>query len=87
MAGNKILIAVIVNGQPATVEANAHAPLKTIIEKALHETGNAGQPAENWELRDTAGALLDVDRKIEDFGFPPDVRLFLNLKAGIGGGR
>jgi hypothetical protein len=85
MPDNKILLAVIVNGQPATVEANVNAPLKTIIEKALHDTGNAGQPPDNWELRDAAGALLDLDRKIKDFDFPEDARLFLNLKAGVGG--
>lgn len=82
---NKLQLAVIVNGHPAVVEANANAPLRTVIPHALHETGNAGQPPENWELRDAAGALLDLDAKIGSFGFGPDAKLFLNLKAGIGG--
>ena len=83
--GNQITLEVIVNGQPTEVEANLNAPLQTVIPKALEQTGNAGQPPENWELRDTAGVLLPVETKIEDFNFPPHTRLFLNLRAGVGG--
>ncbi len=82
---NKVDLVIIVNGQPTVVEANLNAPLHTVIPKALHQTGNAGQPPENWELRNAAGVELDPSRKIESFDFPPDVRLFLNLKAGVGG--
>lgn len=85
MPDNKINLEVIVNGQSTVVEANKNAPLRTIIEKALHQTGNAGQPPDNWELRDAAGVLLPLDQKIEEFHFPADVKLFLNLKAGVGG--
>lgn len=83
--GNKIEITVVVNGQPVVIEGNLNAPLHSIIGRALEQTGNAGQPAENWELRDAGGAQLPLDQKIEDFGFPLGVRLFLNLKAGVGG--
>ncbi len=85
-SANQLELAVVVNGQPTLVQANLNAPLHTVIPRALEQTGNAGQPPENWELRDAAGALLDLDRKIGDFNFPPDVLLFLNLKAGVGGG-
>ena len=85
MPDNKIQIAVIVNGQPTVVETNVNAPLETIIPHALEQTGNTGQPPENWELRDAQGTLLDTSKKIASFDFPPDVRLFLNLKAGVGG--
>jgi len=78
-------ITVVVNGQPTVVRANPEAPLETIIPKALEQTGNTGQPPDNWELRDAAGTLLDVRQKIESFHFPPNVHLFLNLKAGVGG--
>jgi hypothetical protein len=82
---DKLDLVVVVNGQPATVEANPNAPLRPVVEKALHATGNSGQPAENWELRDAAGVELDLTRKVKDFNFPPGTRLFLNLKAGVGG--
>lgn len=81
----QIALTVVVNGQPTTVEASSEAPLHTVIPKALQQTGNSGQPPENWELRDAAGQLLDLAKKIEDFGFPPGATLFLNLKAGVGG--
>ena len=85
MAQKKVDLAVIVNGQATVVEANPNAPLHSIIGKALEQTGNSGQPPENWEFRDAGGGLLDASKKIADFHFPPDVKLFLNLKAGVGG--
>ena len=83
--GKKLQFEVIVNGQSTTVEANENAPLHTIIPRALEQTGNSGQPAENWELRDADGVLLPTDQKIESFNFSQGVKLFLNLKAGVGG--
>ena len=85
MPENHIDIEVIVNGQPTTIRANKNAPLRSIIGQALALTGNSGQPPENWELRDASGVLLPLDQKIESFNFPPNVKLFLNLKAGVGG--
>lgn len=82
---NRLVLEIIVNGQPTELEANLNAPLHTVIALALSQTGNAGQPPENWELRDMAGVLLGLEKKIEEFQFPPNARLFLNLKAGIGG--
>jgi hypothetical protein len=87
MPENEIDLVIVVNGQPTVVKANKNAPLHTVISRALDQTGNAGQPPENWELRDAAGALLPLDQKIEEFNFPSDIRLFLNLKAGVGGAR
>ena len=81
----KIQITVVVNGQPTVVDASADDPLGTIIPDALRQTANSGQPPENWELRDADGTLLDLDKKIGDYGFPEKTRLFLNLKAGVGG--
>jgi hypothetical protein len=80
-----VQLVIVVNGSPTLVEANPEAPLESVIPKALDQTGNSGQPPENWELRDAGGTLLDVHKKIEDFHFPSDVRLFLSLKAGVGG--
>ena len=81
----KISITVVVNGKPTDVDAFDNEPLGSIIPDALQQTGNTGQPQENWELRDSDGTLLDPDKLIEDYGFSDKVRLFLNLKAGVGG--
>lgn len=82
---HSVALTVIVNGKPIAVEANANAPLHTVIPKALHDSGTTGQPPENWELRDAAGVALDLDAKVESFNFAPGTKLFLNLKAGVGG--
>lgn len=85
MSSEKQTLAIVVNGALALIERNVNAPLRSAIGKVLADTGNVGQPMENWELRDSAGNLLDLDRKIGMYNFPDDVRLFLNLKAGVGG--
>lgn len=85
MPDNKDEVVVVVNGQPVRVEANPHAPLQTIVPRALKEAGIVGQPPENWELRDANGNLLDLARKIDTFGFAAGTELFLSLRAGIGG--
>jgi uncharacterized protein DUF2604 len=85
MADHKRNLVIIVNGVPVEVERNANAPLLSVVEKALHESGNVGQPVESWEMRDAQGNILDPSRKIGDFDFPEGVKLFLSLKAGIGG--
>jgi uncharacterized protein DUF2604 len=81
----QIALVVVINGQPFMVEANVNAPLRTVVEKALADSNNTGQPAENWELRNEAGALLELGKKVGDFHFAPDTKLFLSLKAGVGG--
>jgi Protein of Unknown function (DUF2604) len=80
-----IELVIVVNGQPTPVSANPNQPLNSLIGRALEQSGNAGQPPENWEFRDQTGNLLDVSRKIGSFGFTPGTKLFLNLKAGVGG--
>ena len=81
----KISISVVVNGQLTVVDTTEDEPVGAIIPEALRQTGNSGQPTDNWELRDADGNLLDPDKTIGDYGFDDKVRLFLNLKAGVGG--
>ena len=81
----KIALTVVVNGQPTAVDTPTDVPLGTIIRTALSQTENTGQPPQNWELRDADGNLLDLDKQIEDYPFTDKTRLFLNLKAGVGG--
>lgn len=83
----RLPLTVVVNGRPTWVEAELAGPLASIRQPALIQTGNAvGQPAECWEIRDGAGVLLDLTASVGSFGFNPlDTRLFLNLRAGVGG--
>jgi hypothetical protein len=82
---NKITLIIVVNGEPVSVEANVNAPLHTVIAKALADSGNVGQPPENWELKDEGGTVLDASKKIEDIGIAAGQKLFLSLKAGAAG--
>lgn len=82
---NEIHLTVVVNGTSTDVEANVNAPLHTIISEALRETGNTGQPQENWRILDQPGNQLDPNRKIEEYHFIGGTRLFLSLKEGVGG--
>lgn len=82
---NKVALTIVVNGDAVSVEANMNAPLHTVITKALSESGNLGQPPENWELKDEAGAVLDASKKIEELGLVAGQKLFLSLKAGAAG--
>jgi ABC-type Zn2+ transport system substrate-binding protein/surface adhesin len=84
---HKLVLTVVVGGTATEVEANPEAPINSIIPIALKQTGNEGQPPENWQLKDTQGTILDINKKIEDFHFSCDVKLFLSLKAGVGGNR
>jgi hypothetical protein len=54
----------------------------SLIPKALEQTGNQGQPPDNWELRNAEGQPVEVGRPVRDFA---GQTLFLNLRAGIGG--
>ena len=82
---NEIHLTVVVNGASTDVKANVNAPLHTIIPEALRETGNTGQPPENWRILDQPGNQLDPGRRIEDYNFIGGTRLFLSLREGVGG--
>lgn len=75
-------VTVVVNGQPTQVQASPEAPVHSLIEKALQQTGNAGQPPDNWELRNSQGQAIPLGTKVADI---LGQTIFLNLKAGIGG--
>jgi hypothetical protein len=83
---NKITLVFIINGENFLVEANVNAPLVVAVEKALVLSGNTGRrdPRE-WEVRDSSGVLLEVDRTIKELGSKNGARLFLSLKVGAGG--
>lgn len=78
----KVTLTIVVNGQPTGVTASAQASVESLIPAALAQTGNVGQPPNNWELRDAAGNQLGPKNKVGEFA---GQTLFLNLKAGIGG--
>jgi hypothetical protein len=85
MSEHEIEITVIVNGHPVGVKVNVKEQLRSVVERVLRESGNSGQPIDNWELRDSAGQILDLAKKVADYGIMNGAKLFLSLKAGVGG--
>ncbi len=75
----------IINGQDFPVRANFNAPLKVAAERALRESGNTARPADEWEVRDIKGVLLDTQRSPRQLGLHDRARLFLSLQVGAGG--
>lgn len=76
---------VVVNGQPVNFEVGDDAPLGAVRAKALELTNNVGRPAEDWELKDEAGAVLDLTKTVGESCFGKKVTLFLSLRAGVAG--
>jgi len=83
---HEITLIFIINGENFPVETNVHALLIVAVERALVLSGNTGRrdPRE-WEVRDSAGVLLEVDRSMEHLGLKNGTRLFLSLRVGAGG--
>jgi len=48
MSNNLGKLVIVVNGISYDVKANVEAPVLVVIEKALDESGNKGQPPQNW---------------------------------------
>ena len=77
----------VVNGQSVSVTADLGWEFREAAEKSLEESGNSGQPIDNWEIRDGSGQVIDMGTKIAQSGIKEGATLFLNLKAGVGGCR
>ena len=87
ISADGILLTVVVSGKSTEVLISKEAPLGDVIPIALEQTGNKGQGPDRWELRDADGNELDLKKLVGEYNFPPEYRLFLNLKAGAGGER
>ena len=85
MSKERIEIAIIVNGEPVQEKAGVDEEVGEVVSRALNESGNSGQPLDNWELRDESGHVIDFGRKFRNLDIKTGAKLFLNLKAGVGG--
>ena len=85
MSDEQIEFTIVVNGQPVPIKIDQYAEVEEAVKQALENSGNSGQPIENWELRDASGHPIDTGLKIADSDIKEGAKLFLNLKAGVGG--
>lgn len=81
----KFTLTVVVSGQAVPITINHNRRVEHLVEKALKESGNQGQAADQWELRTEAGELIDQSIQVDDAGIHDGVTLFLNPKTGAGG--
>ncbi|HEY0638391.1 MAG TPA: DUF2604 domain-containing protein [Pseudonocardiaceae bacterium] len=78
-------VEVLVQGRPIWVTAHDGVPLGGVVEPALREAGLLHHPLNQWEMRGEAGDLLDESVPLGDYGFGGGKRMYLNLRAGVGG--
>lgn len=81
----KITVKVIVSGHPTSVVVNVHQKVEHLVQEALQQTGNQGQPPSQWELRTPDGVLIDQNLTIQAAGIVENMTLYLSPKAGAGG--
>ena len=87
MSAKHFEIEIVVNGKPEQVKVSFDQQIGEVVKAALEQSGNKGQPADQWELRDASGQILDGSKTVGVLDIKEGTKLFLNLKAGVGGSR
>lgn len=81
---NKLDLVVVVSGEDVAVSVNPHQQVARLIEEALRESGNEGQPPEDWVLK-AGDTVISSNQTIEASGITAQTKLYLNPKRGEGG--
>lgn len=82
---HKLELKIIVSGKEVVISTSTDAPLRSVAEKALADTGNVGQDLSRWELTTPAGVVLNFDTKVGDANLKSGDSLLLNPRAGVTG--
>ena len=82
---HEFFLVFIINGQDYLSRVDPRLPLLIAVQQVLKESGNTGRPPEEWEVRDSAGVLLETSLTPEHLNLTDGARLFLSLKVGAGG--
>jgi hypothetical protein len=81
---SKITVVVVVSGEDVEVTVQTHQDVSKLVREALRESGNAGQPPEDWVLKGDAGEIAQ-DQTITAAGIVDGMKLRLTPEAGEGG--
>lgn len=81
---SNITVTVVVSGEDVEVTVNSHQYVRELVREALRESGNAGQPPENWILKSDGGEI-DQEQTVAAGGVVAGIRLTLTPEAGEGG--
>lgn len=81
-----MILIFLINGEDVPVETDELEFLYKARNKALADSHNTGRPAEEWEIRNEKGELLDPNTRVS-FGndLKNGSKLFLTLEVGFGG--
>ncbi|MDI3566664.1 DUF2604 domain-containing protein [Bradyrhizobium sp. Arg816] len=82
---NKLHVIFVINGDPTPVEGKPAEQLVKLLEKALKESENTGQPVDSWQVTDEPGNVLDVSKTLAELGIKDGATLLASLKAGAAG--
>ena len=85
-SAQNITLIVVVSGQPSSVKVNLHQDIEKLVQEALKDSGNKGQPPSEWELRRSDGGLIEQTLTVEAAGLVEGMTLYLSPRAGAGGG-
>jgi len=82
---NFITLVFIVNGEEyPNAKINLKQPLSVSINNALKDSGNTGRNLSDWQVKWNDNNV-DINNKVEVFNFSDGAKLFISLKAGVGG--
>lgn len=81
----KLSVTFVINGDPTVVEGKPSDMLVKLLEKALEESENTGQPVDAWVVTDEPGNPLDVTKTLAQLGIVDGAILLASLKAGAAG--
>ncbi len=83
--GNQTTLTFIINGKEIVLDnINLNEPLRAAVEQALSKSGSTGRPLSDYLVKYN-DQDLDINKKVGDYHFPKDAKIFLTLKSGEGG--
>ncbi|MBI2270279.1 MAG: nucleotidyl transferase AbiEii/AbiGii toxin family protein [Bacteroidetes bacterium] len=75
----------IINGKETVLDnVNLNEPLRAAVEQALAKSGSTGRLTSDYLVKYN-DVDLDVSKKVGEYHFPKDAKIFLTLKSGEGG--
>jgi hypothetical protein len=82
----KVDFVIVVSGAAITLSVNLNQPLKSLIEKALKEAGEVGDPSQWGFFVEKGGEMVDLNDglKVEEV-LKGEQTVYLNKKAGAAG--
>jgi hypothetical protein len=81
----KFEITFVINGEPQKVKAAPDDRLMDVLEVALKESENTGQPVDAWQVTDEPGKVLDLGQTLAEIGVHNGAVLVASLKTGAAG--